>query len=504
VRVNYATENESATAGNDFTATTGTLIIPPLTGSAQIRVPITSDTYAEPNETFLVRLSAPVNATLATTVARATILDDDGTRVPINTGLPGNYFADGTAMPGYDDYVVIGNRHGVGVTARLTYTKEDGSGSTRDIFMPASSRATIHLSDEPGLAGHEVSVAVQSTDSLHPIDADHSVYWGVNWQAGRSTEGVAPSQTWYFAEGSASSYFDEWITMFNPNATAQDCWMGFYGPFSPLTSYWFHIEPGPGRQKLHINDLNLNGATDHGTRIWCTAPIVAERTMTWQRGVDSREGHSSPGSPIGSTTWYLAEGNTGFSTYLDVLNLDGVATTVRVEYLHENGSVYTQDVAIGAYLRATIQPPAIPAGSFGYRVTSLTGQQIVVERSMYTGADWTVGTSSVATPSLSTQWFFEEGSTGTFWDTYILIANPSASTAHVTLTFTRDDGGTASSSVTIAPNGRATVSVDAIAGVTQANFRTVVSSDQPIVAERATYWPGGGWYGATISLGRKP
>jgi hypothetical protein len=391
-------------------------------------------------------------------------------------------------LSGYDDYLIIGNRHAVAVTARLTFTRNDGSGTTRDVVVPATGRLTLRVGDEPGIGTEDVSMAVQSTDAAHPLDADHSVYWGSGWQAGRSTEGVSPSQTWYFAEGSIG-YFEEWITLFNPTTSAQDVWIGFYGPSGGLYSQWTHIEPGPGRTKIRVRDLI--GSTDNGTRIWCAVPIVAERTMTWQLGADEREGHSSPGSPIGSTTWYFAEGDTGFSTYLALLNLDATQANVRVEYLHENGTAYTQNVTVPAYSRATVAPLAgMPLGSFGYRITSTTGESIVAERSMYGGTNWTLGTSGVGTPTTSTTWFFEEGTTGSFWDTYILLANPSASTANVSLKFTRDDGAVFVSTLALAPNQRQSVLVDTVAGMSSANFRTEVTSNVGIVAERATYWPG--------------
>jgi hypothetical protein len=328
------------------------------------------------------------------------------------------------------------------------------------------------------------------------------VYWGANLQAGRSTEGVSPSQTWYFAEGSVG-YFEEYITIFNPSPAAADVWLGFDGPWGPVGSTWQHIEPGPGRTKIRVRDLI--GTSDHGTRIWATTPVVVERTMTWQVGADEREGHSSPGSPVGATTWYFAEGDTGFSTYLALLNLASTTATVRVDYLHQNGTVYPQTVTIGANLRTSVTPPpSVPAGSFGYRITSTTGEPIVAERSMYGGANWTLGTSGVGQSSLTNVWFFEEGGTASIWDTFILLANPGSTTANVWIAFIRDDGALYWQFVAVAPGQRQTVSVDGVPGVTSAGFRTEVRSDVPIIAERATYWPATtGWHGAHITGGRK-
>jgi len=80
--VHYATANGSATAGSDYTATSGTLTIPAGHTTATVSVPIVGDTTAESTETFTFRLSNPVNAVLIAgdghSFATGTILDNDG------------------------------------------------------------------------------------------------------------------------------------------------------------------------------------------------------------------------------------------------------------------------------------------------------------------------------------------------------------------------------------------------------------------------------------------
>jgi hypothetical protein len=87
VTVDYATANGSATAGSDYTAASGTLTLRPGETEKTIPVSVTGDTSIEPNETFTVTLSNPVNATIANGTATATINNDD-TAVPVT---PGSY-----------------------------------------------------------------------------------------------------------------------------------------------------------------------------------------------------------------------------------------------------------------------------------------------------------------------------------------------------------------------------------------------------------------------------
>ncbi len=78
VSVDFTTLDGSATQPGDYTLTTGTLVIPAMTVSAPILVPIVGDMTVEPDETFTVSLSTPVNATIADGSGTGTITDDDG------------------------------------------------------------------------------------------------------------------------------------------------------------------------------------------------------------------------------------------------------------------------------------------------------------------------------------------------------------------------------------------------------------------------------------------
>jgi Calx-beta domain len=77
VSVAYATVNGSATAGQDYTARSGTLTIPPGARAGTVPVALLDDSSDEPSESFQLRLSGPSFAALARAAANATIADDD-------------------------------------------------------------------------------------------------------------------------------------------------------------------------------------------------------------------------------------------------------------------------------------------------------------------------------------------------------------------------------------------------------------------------------------------
>ena len=78
--VNYATQDGTATAGTDYTATAGTLVFAPGETSKIINIPIINDTVFEGNETFNFVLSNPNGGSVevqSPNTAALTIVDND-------------------------------------------------------------------------------------------------------------------------------------------------------------------------------------------------------------------------------------------------------------------------------------------------------------------------------------------------------------------------------------------------------------------------------------------
>ncbi len=83
VTVGFRTQAVTATSGIDFRGTSGTIIIPAGQTRQTIPISIIGDSIDEPNETFRVILSNPVNANFGKSSALLTIEDDDGTQLPL-------------------------------------------------------------------------------------------------------------------------------------------------------------------------------------------------------------------------------------------------------------------------------------------------------------------------------------------------------------------------------------------------------------------------------------
>lgn len=84
VRVDFTTADNTATAGSDYQAVSGTLEFKPGEISKTISVTVNGDILSEPDETFAVNLINPVNATLVKGTGIGTIRNDDSSGLSIS------------------------------------------------------------------------------------------------------------------------------------------------------------------------------------------------------------------------------------------------------------------------------------------------------------------------------------------------------------------------------------------------------------------------------------
>ncbi len=78
VTVGFATADDTALAGTDYVATTGTLVIPSGQSSGTVAVPILNDPTPDGTEDFFLQLNNPVGASVARLTGTGTIVDNKG------------------------------------------------------------------------------------------------------------------------------------------------------------------------------------------------------------------------------------------------------------------------------------------------------------------------------------------------------------------------------------------------------------------------------------------
>jgi hypothetical protein len=147
--VNFATANGTATAGADYTATTGTLTIFPGIGMALITVPVIGDTLDEANETFFVNLSGATDAVIGDPQGVGTITDNDAppalsiSDVSVNEGNTGTtnaVFAVSLSAPSGQTVTVGYETANVTAVAPGDYTAQTGTLTFAAGVPPSRSR----------------------------------------------------------------------------------------------------------------------------------------------------------------------------------------------------------------------------------------------------------------------------------------------------------------------------------------------------------------------------
>src|SRR5205814_5449476 len=168
VTVNYATADGTAMAPSDYSATSGTLTFAPGQTSRTLMIPVQGDSTIEPDETFFVDLSSPVNATIARSRGTGTIVDDDAPPSPTPRATA---TATPTATPG-----TFGN-----VSTRLQVGTGNNVLFAGFIIQGNGSKTVLVRSIGPSLTGFGVPGAM-SNPKLELHDANSLIGSNDNWQ----------------------------------------------------------------------------------------------------------------------------------------------------------------------------------------------------------------------------------------------------------------------------------------------------------------------------------
>jgi hypothetical protein len=298
----------------------------------------------------------------------------------------------------------------------------------------------------------------------------------------------AQHTTWYLAEGATGPNFEQEILALNPNDATATGTVTVYkdGVAIPVP---FSIQP-KRRLTLSVNGIAQLALGETSAKIDSDIPIFVERTMYWN---GKQGGHNAGPVAAPAHTWYLAEGAASnfFSTFILLVNPNVDATSVTLSLLKDDGTKADYPYTLGPNSRKTVGVNELLGGvptAFAASVTSVQ-QPIFVERAMY-WQDGIGGHDATAVSAPSQTWRFAEGFTDPSFETYFLVANPGATAGTVTLDFYLDNGTTVTKTEPIGGTSRLTVRVAAYPELANAAFGTRITSDVPVVAERAMYWGG--------------
>ena len=389
---------------------------------------------------------------------------------------------------------------------------------TRTYSLLPYGRTTVDVNAIAGLGQSDVSTVI--TANTGGVVAERTMFWGDQFYGGHTGKAIERTgTTWYLAEGAANSFFTTFVLLANPGSTPATATVTFLLEPSGTVTKSYSV-PANSRVTIYTNEVQdtsggrpLNGRS-FSTQVTSTAPIAVERSMYFTNARVWNGGHEAAAVPAPRTSWYVAEGATGgfFSTFLLLANPNGAPTTATIRYLLPGGQVVTRTQNLAAQSRTTISVNGVVPNTDVSMEVSAT-LPIIVERAMYwPGANWSEAHASAGIAATGTTWALAEGELGGSrgFQTYVLIANPTANAASVRLRFLVQNGSSfVTPTFNVPANSRVTRSAAEFMAAGQltdgARFGVVVESMNgvPLAVEHAMYWNGGGefWGGGSNETG---
>jgi hypothetical protein len=389
----------------------------------------------------------------------------------------------------------------------IRFLRESGDPVIRTYSVPPYGRVTVTVNDVAGLAQAAVSAVVTSTTG--GVVVERTMLWDANYYGGHTGKGIAQPRTrWYLAEGEAN-FFSTYILLANATASTAQV-TATYLLDTGSTVVRNYTVAANSRLTIYANDIPGVQGRAFSTTIDSTVPITVERAMYFTSGGRFWNGGTNAAAvEAPSTSWFVAEGRTGpfFDMFLLLANPNGSPASATVRYLRPGGAVVTRTYSLPATSRTTVWVDAEPGlGDTEVSASISATLPIIVERAMYwpgSFTSWYEAHASAAVTTTGTRWALAEGEYGgnLNFQTWILLANPSASEAAVRLTALRTSGQPVSIDFTIPANSRVSKSAGDLGLGSGERFGVLAEAlnGVPIVVERAMYWNAAGqfWGGGT-------
>ena len=436
------------------------------------------------------------------------------------------YFAEGNTRPNFDTYFTIQNPGGTLADVTLTYMTGTGATKNQKIKVPRTSRATVHPADFLGAgndAAHDFSTIVTCTSGQQlvverPMYFNYTGAGTLNWNGGSDVLGATTTAAnWYFAEGTCRPGFDTYYCLQNPGGSKATVKLAYMKGDGTTVTDQVAVAPHSRSTIVPRNKLGTgnDAAHDFSTAVTSDQPIIAERPMYFNYNGAWTGGHDVVGATSQSSVFYFAEGTTrpGFDPYFCIQNPGATAAKVTLKYMKGDGTTASEQVAVSPNSRATVVPKNKlgtgndPSHDFSTEVTS--DVPIIAERPMYFSYQgvWTGGSDVMGATYPSSTFYFAEGTARPGFVPYFTIQNSGTVQANVTLTYMKGDGTTVQDYATVAPNARSTVApINKLGSSPDAahDFSTMVTSDQPVIAERPMYFDYKSWTGGSCVVGYGP
>ncbi len=291
-------------------------------------------------------------------------------------------FAEGSTRPGFEEWLILFNPASAAEAQVVVgFYGEAGKVKETAITVPPLTRVTTRVNDLVE-GGGDVSMILRS--SL-PVAAERTQYFLYdNRIAGaHSAPGVSePHNEWYFAEGTTRSFFENYLTLFNPCAYSNWIKVRLPGSDGQVREQMIDLAAG-ARKTLHLNEY-LPSEIDFSIHVSSLLPVVAERSAYFQSH-NVAGGYCSPGTMQTQTYLLFPEGSTapGYSEWLAVFNPYNRQQEVRVEYLRGGGEAVSRSYILPPEGRLTVDVAAEVGQENEVSIEVEAPKGVVAERSIY-------------------------------------------------------------------------------------------------------------------------
>jgi Peptidase family M23 len=397
------------------------------------------------------------------------------------------YFAEGTTRNGFEEYLLLRNPGTTRSVVTVKYMFPSEAAKSQGLVLTGGAGTSINVNSAVG-PGKDVSIYVTANPG---VTAEREVYFNYKgvWTGGHATCGVqAPSDTWYFAEGTTRAGFQEWLCLQNPAAGDVTATLTYMLPTAENRQEQVTV-PANSRKTVDVN-ASVGPEQDVSIKVEAGAPIVAERPMYFDYKGAWRGGHTATGAAQLATEWNFAEGTTrnGFEEWLCIVN-PGDQATARVEYMFSGEPSMVREYTLINHGRTTIfvNEAVGPEKDVSIKVTC-TGK-ILCERPMYFDYHlaWEGGHDVLGSNSGQKTWYFPTAGVGPGFESWLCLMNPDAGTNAVRVEVFGDGNGYRELEQNMAPGSRATIDLtSASTDITNPWIR--VTGTRELIAERPTYF----------------
>lgn len=289
------------------------------------------------------------------------------------------YLPEGSSNWGFETFLLIQNPGSVPANCEVTYMIEGEGPREFTKVVPAASRATYNMAVDIGAKDASIKVA-----SDEPVIPERAMYRNDRREGHDSIGATSPAQTYYLAEGTTGWGFTTFVLIQNPNESPVDVTVTYMTPSGAKEQPAFQM-PASSRKTIKVNGVLPD--TDLSTRVYGSAPIIAERAMYWDHGT-GEACHDSIGMSAAHQTFYLPDGQVseGRETFTLIQNPNDTDVTVEITYMGPTGTEnQTFSEVIPANSRKTYSMGQTGGtGREAILVRSLTiGKKVMVERAMY-------------------------------------------------------------------------------------------------------------------------